>query len=87
MDEKKIAAVDFTLTEDLRVEGWARDLVREIQELRKKQNLSISDKINVVVEGKEEYRKAVEKFGEDIKRKIIAQRIDFGSVTSVSKII
>ena len=87
VDEKKIAAVDFTLTEDLRVEGWARDLVREIQELRKKQNLSISDKINVVVEGKEEYRKAVEKFGEDIKRKIIAQRIDFGSVTSVSKII
>jgi len=85
-DEKSSIAVDFNLTEDLKAEGRARELVREIQDLRKKQGLSISDKINVVILGNDENRIAVAKFGDGIKKKVLAQNVSFGFVTSITKI-
>jgi isoleucyl-tRNA synthetase len=85
-DEKAIVAVDFNLTEDLKSEGKARDLIREIQDLRKKQGFSISDKIKVVVPGNDENRAVVLKLGEEIKKKVLAEDIVFGSVTSITKI-
>ncbi|MBN1330789.1 MAG: isoleucine--tRNA ligase [Candidatus Heimdallarchaeota archaeon] len=40
-------ALNISLTEDLRMEGLARDLVRYIQEIRKKMDLQVDDKILV----------------------------------------
>ena len=40
-------ALDVTVTEDLRKEGLARDVVNRIQNLRKDRGLDVQDKINV----------------------------------------
>jgi isoleucyl-tRNA synthetase len=85
-DEKSIVALDFNLTGDLRAEGRARELIREIQDMRKKQGLSVSDKINVVVLNSEENEAAVLKFGEEIRKKVLAGNVSFGSATSITKI-
>ena len=43
-------AVDTTLTEDLRKEGIARDLVNRVQNLRKEMGLEVQDKIRIEVQ-------------------------------------
>ncbi len=45
-----LVAVTTELTDELRWEGWAREISRNIQELRKKSGLEISDRIHTTVE-------------------------------------
>lgn len=56
-----VLMLDTVVTEDLRVEGLARDIVREIQSKRKEANLVPSDTISVIVnveeKNKDEYTK------------------------------
>jgi len=47
-------ALDVTITEDLRMEGIARDVVNRIQNLRKEMGLDVQDKIKIFVENKDE---------------------------------
>ena len=39
--------LDIKLTPKLQSEGWARDLIRTIQELRKKSGTQLTEKVNV----------------------------------------
>ncbi len=39
--------LDTNITQELKEEGWARDLMREIQQLRKEQNLTLADKTRI----------------------------------------
>jgi isoleucyl-tRNA synthetase len=43
-------ALDITITEDLRMEGNARELVNRVQNLRKDSGLEVTDKIILVIE-------------------------------------
>jgi isoleucyl-tRNA synthetase len=46
-----VIALDDEITEELKREGYARDLVRFIQEARKEADYSIDDRIKVSVNG------------------------------------
>ncbi|MGY6521330.1 MAG: isoleucine--tRNA ligase [Mongoliitalea sp.] len=48
-DEGLTVALDITLTEELKQEGIARDLVNRIQNLRKDMGLEVQDKIHILV--------------------------------------
>ena len=43
-------ALDITITDDLKQEGIARDVVNRVQNLRKEMGLDVQDKINIVIE-------------------------------------
>ncbi|MBR9997393.1 MAG: isoleucine--tRNA ligase [Cyclobacteriaceae bacterium] len=47
-------ALDITITDDLRKEGIARDVVNRVQNLRKEMGLDVQDKIRIFVEKKDE---------------------------------
>jgi isoleucyl-tRNA synthetase len=47
-------ALDITISEDLRKEGIARDVVNRVQNLRKEMGLDVQDKIRIFVERKDE---------------------------------
>jgi isoleucyl-tRNA synthetase len=47
-------ALDVTISEELRKEGIARDVVNRIQNLRKEMGLDVQDKINIFVENKDQ---------------------------------
>ena len=68
-------ALDITLTDDLRNEGMARELVNRIQNIRKKSGLEITDRICVQIEPNEAATKAVEAFGDYIARQVLADDI------------
>jgi len=46
-DGAGLVVLDATLTPELEAEGWAKDRIRELQELRKSAGLEVSDRISV----------------------------------------
>ena len=68
-------ALDITLTDELRNEGMARELVNRLQNIRKKSGLEITDRIRVSIEPNEAATKAVEAFGDYIARQVLADEI------------
>jgi isoleucyl-tRNA synthetase len=67
-------ALDLEIDEDLRVRGLVRDVVRQIQALRREMNLAMSDRIAVVLSGVGDLRDRTEEIG----REVLAVRIDEG---------
>jgi isoleucyl-tRNA synthetase len=48
-DGAGLVVLDATLTPELEAEGWAKDRIRELQDLRKSSGLDVSDRISVVL--------------------------------------
>ena len=68
-------AMEVELTDELRNEGMARELINRIQNLRKDGGLEITDRIKVTVSDAEPVKKAVESFGDYIKTQVLADSI------------
>ena len=58
-----LVAVTTELTDELRWEGWAREVSRNIQELRKKSGLEISDRIRTTVQAGPQLAPVWQRFG------------------------
>lgn len=81
-----IAYLDTTITEELKLEGLAREMVRKLQDIRKEQGLNVSDTVNATYEATEENNKAVAMFGEYIKQKVLAKQLKEGTAFTITKI-
>lgn len=68
-------ALEVELTDELRREGMARELINRIQNLRKDAGLEITDRISVVVEPNEETDAAIASFKEYICAQVLADEI------------
>jgi len=68
-------ALEVELTEELKNEGMARELINRIQNIRKESGLEITDRIAVVLAPNAEVEKSVESFGEYIKTQVLADSI------------
>ena len=68
-------ALDITVTDELKQEGIARELVNRIQNMRKSGGLEITDKICVIIEKNDETDKAIEVYGEYIAKQVLANSI------------
>ena len=79
-------SLDLTISEELKSEGIARELVRTFQDLRKETGLQVSDRINAQFENSDEFTKAVSMFEEMIKQKINADNIKPGDSFNIEKI-
>ncbi len=69
-------ALDITVTEELRKEGLARELVNRIQNLRKSSGFDITDKIHVSVLSSEEMDEAIRDYKEYISNQVLAVSLD-----------
>ena len=73
-------ALDVTLTDELRHEGVARELVNRLQNLRKDSGLEVQDKIRVTLaSGQAGLEAAVQSFGDYIRGEIQAVALDFAA--------
>lgn len=68
-------ALEIELTEELRQEGMARELINRIQNIRKESGLEITDRIDVIVAPNEQVSTAVENFSDYIKSQVLADDI------------
>lgn len=69
-------ALDITVTEELRKEGLARELVNRIQNLRKSNGFDITDKITVTVLSSDEMDGAIKEYNEYIANQVLAVSVE-----------
>ncbi len=81
-DGAYFAAIDATVTPELRAEGMARELVSRVQRLRKEAGFAVSDRISVVVWGDPELEGAVQAHREWIADEILARELATGGNAS-----
>ena len=70
-------ALDITLTEDLKKEGYAREFVNRIQNIRKDSGFNLSDRILVTVSENEIIQSALIQYKEYICAEILADSLAF----------
>lgn len=68
-------ALDLTITEELRIEGVARELVRSIQQLRKDTGLEITDRIRVTIPATDDNKACLAALKEYIATQVLANSI------------
>jgi isoleucyl-tRNA synthetase len=69
-------ALDITVTDALKCEGTARELVKRIQNLRKSSGLEITDRIRVTLQSQAETDAAVAQFGDYIAQQVLASALE-----------
>jgi isoleucyl-tRNA synthetase len=69
-------ALDITVTDDLRKEGLARELVNRIQNLRKNSGYEITDKIRIRMSSSDETDEAVKDYSDYIKKQVLAESLE-----------
>jgi isoleucyl-tRNA synthetase len=77
-------ALEVELTDELRREGMARELINRIQNIRKETGLEITDHINVVIAPNDQTDAAIQSFGEYIKTQVLANAITIADNDGIS---
>ncbi len=72
---KLTVALDITITDELRREGVARELVNRIQNIRKDSGFEVTDKIRVEIEANELTTPAIESFADYIAQQTLAVEV------------
>ncbi len=73
-------ALDTEITEELLAEGYVRDLVRGVQNLRKDSGLEVTDRIRLRVGGDEELKSALDRFTEFVRGETLAVAVAWEKV-------
>src|SRR4051794_113412 len=85
-DGAGLVVLDGTVTPELEAEGWAKDRIRELQELRRTTGLDVSDRISVVMSVPEQRGDWARTHAEMIAREILATTFEFGEPADASDI-
>ncbi|NRH21261.1 class I tRNA ligase family protein, partial [Candidatus Gracilibacteria bacterium] len=73
-----VVALDTTITESLKLEGYARDIIRLIQDMRKEADYAVIDRIQISISG-EGTQSIVDQFGDMISSETLST---FGEISS-----
>lgn len=74
-----VVVLDTEISEDLKNEGYAREVVRFVQELRKQAGFEVYERIYLQVKAEGEIEAAVTQFADYIKRETLAIELQQGS--------
>lgn len=72
-------ALDITISDTLKAEGIARELVNRVQNLRKDSGLEVTDRIQLLIDTTDAIRTAITANSEYICNEVLADSISFGS--------
>ncbi len=75
MDNNLFVILDTTLSQELLDEGYAREFVSKVQQMRKNNGYEVTDNINIYFNGDEEITAAVKSFEDYIKKETLAENI------------
>lgn len=79
--------LDSKITDELKKEGYVRDLVRGIQNLRKESGFEVTDRINLSVSGDDELKAAYEMFRDFVVSETLASSSEFtGSIADGAEV-
>jgi isoleucyl-tRNA synthetase len=70
-------ALDVSVDEELKAEGWARELVNRVQNLRKDSQLEVTDRIQLKVSAAAELQQVFEQNLEYIRAEVLADEVQW----------
>lgn len=76
IDGNVFVILDTEITEDLKDEGYAREFISKIQNLRKDSGFEVTDRINISYEADADLAKSLDKFAEEIKKETLADKLE-----------
>ena len=79
--------LDCTVTEDLKREGLAREVIRRIQAARKAKGFDVSDRINLTYEGSDKIQAAVNAHTDYIMREVLAIEVQQAPASEFKEIL
>ena len=75
MENNEFIILDTTLTEELILEGNAREIVSKVQQLRKNKDFNVADRINLYYDGIEDIEKTISMFEAYIKNETLSVNV------------
>ena len=85
VDGPYTVALDTTLTPELREEGWVREFLHQVQNLRKEADLDFTDRIRIYYQAPEEVARALEANREYIMQETLAVEMEPGAFRGQAK--
>jgi len=82
-DTEKSVELDLEIDDELKKEGLAREIIRSIQNLRKKNKLNVQDRIVVIYPDSDEIEEVIKEYEDEIKEKVLADELKPGEDYSV----
>ena len=79
--------LDTSVTDELKREGVARDVIRAIQDLRKKEGLTVGDKVSLLLDSDEKGKELVTAFLPDIKRVTLVTGVDYADMPHIEALV
>lgn len=70
-------ALDTALSEELQIEGLAREVINKINTMRREGGFDVTDRVHVKIETTDRVRKCFEMFGDMINGEVLALSVDF----------
>ena len=67
--------LDTTITEELKEEGYVREILSKVQNMRKESGFEVLDRINLYVAGNEMLEEVIKKYSEQIQKDTLANNI------------
>lgn len=77
--------VDWTITPELELEGYARDLVRFVQDARKEADYHLADRITLTLTGEHIALSLIEQFREYIQDETLSTIVELNDKPNLSK--
>jgi len=75
MENNNFIILNTELSEELIMEGIAREMISKVQQLRKNNDFDIVDRINIYYQGNEDFEKTLNKYVDYIKNETLAIEI------------
>ena len=69
--------LDTIITPELKEEGYLREILSKVQNMRKDKGFEVLDKINLYVSGNDMLEEVVKKYADEIKRETLALNIEY----------
>jgi isoleucyl-tRNA synthetase len=70
-------ALDTALTEELEIEGLAREVVNKVNTMRRDQGFEVTDRIHMTLKTTPRVQKSFENHGDTIKQEVLAKTVSF----------
>jgi isoleucyl-tRNA synthetase len=67
--------LDINITDELKDEGFAREFINKIQNIRKESNFEVTDRINLTIVKGEEFNKAILNYKDYICAQTLANQL------------
>ena len=75
-DREITVALDITLTDELKKEGIARELINRIQNIRKNSDFEVTDRITVQISSNEQVSSSLAQFKDYVATEVLADEIN-----------